>query len=118
MQWWVENSGKRSINADGDTVERPDDAAAERSGRSAIDLELTVNPQIFGGGKVYEVTRGADRVGRIWERAVTIDPANKWIWSVMGTPEHRRHPDLLPSGTAASLEDARAQFEAALLRLI
>ena len=118
MQWWVENSGKRSINTDGDTVEPPDDAEPERSARTPVDLELKVNPVIFGGGKVYEVTRGADRVGRIWERAATIDPANKWIWSVMGTRELRRHPALLPSGTAASLEDARAQFEAALLRLI
>jgi hypothetical protein len=83
-----------------------------------MQIELTINPQISGAGKVYEVTEGQERIGRIWERPTAIDPANKWVWAIIETQARRFASVLLPAGTAATLDDAKAQFERAFLGLV
>ena len=83
-----------------------------------MNIELTFNHTISAAAPVFEVMRGQETIGRIWERATTIDPANKWIWAVMDTPGRRLNAALLPSGTAPTLEDAKAKFQAAFEGLI
>jgi hypothetical protein len=82
-----------------------------------MDIEFTVNHEISSAGEVYEANREGERIGRIWQRRASIDPANKWVWSLLSLPGRALRAADLPSGTAATLEDAKAQFEAAVLRL-
>jgi len=82
-----------------------------------MNIEFTVNPEISSAGEVYEVSREGERIGRIWQRRASIDPANKWMWSLLSLPGRALRAADLPSGTAATLEDAKAHFEAAVLRL-
>jgi hypothetical protein len=83
-----------------------------------MQVELELNPQLSGSGKVYEVTHGQNRVGRIWERPASINPANKWGWIVIETSARRFGAVVLPSRNAATIDDAKAQIEAAFLGLV
>jgi hypothetical protein len=83
-----------------------------------MDIALTINPEISTGGQLYEVTRGNERIGRIWERPATTDPARKWRWCILQTPGRGLSVALMPAGAAATLEDAKTQLEAAFLQLV
>ena len=80
-------------------------------------VELTLNQEISGAGQIFEVSCGEERIGRIWERPSTVDPSNRWAWTVMFVPRNTLNAVPLPVGNAATLEDAKTQIEAAFLRL-